>query len=49
MQSSMKIGEMMYKDAQDNQNADVEENASQESGEKVDNTVVDGDYKDLNK
>ncbi|MDR2666503.1 MAG: molecular chaperone DnaK [Holosporales bacterium] len=46
-QSSMKIGEMMYQDIQNNQNADA--NAASESGEKSDDKVVDGDYKDLNK
>ena len=41
MQSSMKIGEMMYKDMQTNNNTDT-------SG-KPDDGVVDGDFKDLNK
>jgi molecular chaperone DnaK len=47
VQSSMKIGEMMYKDTQGSQSSDA--NASQESGEKADDKVVDGDYKDLDK
>ncbi len=41
MQSSMKIGEMMYKDMQTNNNTDT-------SG-KPDDGVVDGNFKDLNK
>lgn len=44
MQSSMKIGEMMYKDMQANQNQQSDNN----SGSK-DDGVVDGDFKDLNK
>ncbi|MBQ8651186.1 MAG: molecular chaperone DnaK [Alphaproteobacteria bacterium] len=44
IQSSMKIGEMMYKDMQNNQAAG--ENTSNQSN---DDGVVDGDYKDLNK
>lgn len=44
MQSSMKIGEMMYKDMQANQSQQPDNN----SGSK-DDGVVDGDFKDLNK
>ncbi len=44
IQSSMKIGEMMYKDMQNNQAAG--ENTSNQGN---DDGVVDGDYKDLNK
>ena len=42
MQSSMKIGEMMYKDMQANQQ-NTEESKPKDDG------VVDGDFKDLNK
>ena len=41
MQSSMKIGEMMYKDMQAKNNTDT--------SAKPDEGVVDGDFKDLNK
>lgn len=41
MQSSMQIGEMMYKDMQ--------ANTSAETSAKPDDGVVDGDFKDLNK
>ena len=41
MQSSIKIGEMMYKDMQDNNNTNTDA--------KPDEGVVDGDFKDLNK
>ena len=43
MQSSIKIGEMMYKDMQTNNSA------SPNNSEKPDDGVVDGDFKDLNK
>lgn len=46
MQSSMKIGEMMYKDMQQNQTSG-DQNSSQEQSK--DDNVVDGDFKDLNK
>ena len=45
MQSSMKIGEMMYKDMQA-KNADTTDTSSKPDD---DNGVVDGDFKDLNK
>ncbi len=50
MQSSMKIGEMMYKDMQADQNKTESsaENSTSESKEN-DDGVVDGDFKDLNK
>lgn len=44
MQSSMKIGEMMYKDMQANQGQQPDNNSSSK-----DDGVVDGDFKDLNK
>lgn len=47
MQSSMKIGEMMYKDMQQNQSSAGEQTNSQEQPK--DDNVVDGDFKDLNK
>ena len=47
MQSSMKIGEMMYKDMQQNQSSAREQTNSQE--QLKDDNVVDGDFKDLNK
>ncbi len=43
MQSSMKIGEMMYKDMQANNNGTTD------TSSKPDDGVVDGDFKDLNK
>jgi molecular chaperone DnaK len=42
-QSSMKIGEMIYKDSQEQQNSE-----SSKSGNSDDEKIVDGDYKDLN-
>lgn len=45
IQSSMKIGEMMYKDMQNGQNQQQEANPSASN----DDGVVDGDFKDLNK
>lgn len=44
MHSSMKIGEMMYKDMQANQGQQPDNNSSTK-----DDGVVDGDFKDLNK
>ena len=46
MQSSMKIGEMMYKDMQQNQSS---ETASSSQEHPKDDNIVDGDFKDLNK
>lgn len=46
MQSSMKIGEMMYKDMQQNQSS---ESASGSQEHPKDDNIVDGDFKDLNK
>ena len=45
MQSSMKIGEMMYKDQQSQQ----QPSGAESTGNSGDETTVDGDYKDLNK
>lgn len=42
-QSSMKIGEMIYKDSKEQQNSE-----SSKSGNSDDEKIVDGDYKDLN-
>ena len=47
MQSSMKIGEMMYKDMQANANGTA--GASADNSDKPDDGVVDGDFKNLNK
>ena len=44
IQSSMKIGDMMYKDTQSGQTESGEQQSSENKEE-----VVDGDYKDLNK
>ncbi len=46
MQSSMKIGEMMYKNMQQNQASGEQTNAQEQP---KDDNVVDGDFKDLNK
>lgn len=46
MQSSMKIGEMMYKDMQQNQSS---ESTSSSQEHPKDDNIVDGDFKDLNK
>lgn len=46
MQSSMKIGEMMYKDMQAGQQT---HDGTQADSGKADDGVVDGDFKDLNK
>ncbi|MBR1479869.1 MAG: Hsp70 family protein, partial [Alphaproteobacteria bacterium] len=46
MQSSMKIGEMMYKDMQEKQQGDAAQTQEQKP---ADDGVVDGDFKDLNK
>lgn len=48
IQSSMKIGEMMYKDMQQNQSSAGQSETPNTEAPKDDN-VVDGDFKDLNK